>query len=285
MWLHLIDSSFFAYLYFFLLAASVVMGYFAARKLYVARNKPWSGSGVESSIIGFFALVISFTLSSAYNSAKSRNALVHQEADAAAQMYRESLSAAPPLQNKIQTFLLHHLDAQLSFYYEQIPNADSLIRLLTHQNEAFIQSMITDSLGRVAFAKFSPSYNSLSAATFNLAYSYNERTPLSIMLLLFSSSLLIGLLIGFMNGFHPQVHLLVPALYVVLVFFTMKTIRDLDNPQRGDVRPYIKNFEDLRSLVAKGQTGNVKGQTSNKRVRCCISYACFTLPYPLHFFS
>lgn len=252
MWLQLIDASFFLPLYFVLLAASVVAGYFVAKKRYVAKERKWTPSGVESSILGFFALLISFTLSSAFGSAKTRNALVHQEADAVAQLYRESL-LSPALQAEVKTFLLNHLDAQLRFYREEGEEADPLLHRLTQQSESFYQSVMHDSTKKSAFARFSAAYNGLSSATFSLVYSYSERTPTAVMLLLIGSSLLIGLLIGFMNGFHPKPHVLVPLLYVLMVFFTLKTIRDLDDPQRGNVRPHYQNFDELRTLIAQGK--------------------------------
>lgn len=252
MWLELIDASFFLPLYFVLLAASVIAGYFVAKKRYVARERKWTPSGVESSILGFFALLISFTLSSSFGSAKTRNALVHQEADAAAQLYRESL-LSPVLQNEVQTFLVAHLEAQLRFYREEGEDADPLLHRLSQQSESFYQSIVRDSARTAAFARFSAAYNGLSSATYSLVYSYNERTPTVVMLLLIGSSLLIALLIGFMNGFHPKPHILVPLLYVLMVFFTLKTIRDLDDPQRGNVRPHYQNFEELRTLIARGK--------------------------------
>ncbi len=61
---------------------------------------------------------------------------------------------------------------------------------------------------------------------------------------------MIGMLVGFLNGFHKDRHILVPLLYIILVAFTMQAIRDLDNPVKGCIRPKYKNLQDLRTAIA-----------------------------------
>ncbi len=248
MWTRIIDSSLFSIFYFLVLVGSVFLGYYLAQRFYLQRNKTWEKSGVESSLIGFFALVISFTLSSAYSSSHDRNRLIHEQGDALAQMHREALLLHPRLQMNLKQYLLQHIDAQMSFYEYRL-DKDSLIKLITRQNGNFFNTMRSDSVTRKGLLTLMPSYNLLSATTFRKLYSYDERTPLIIIFLLVLSSWLAGLLVGFLNGFHRSRHILVPLLYIILVAFTMQAIRDLDNPLKGGIRPEYKNLQDLRTAI------------------------------------
>ena len=235
----IVDSLFFSFLYFLVLVGSVLLGYYLAQRFYLQRNKTWEKSGVESSLIGFFALVISFTLSASYSSSHDRNKLIHEQGDALAQMHRESLLLPPPLRMNVKQYLLHHIDAQISFYERRLQK-DSVVKLITRQNGNFFNAIRSDSVTRKGLLSLTPSYNLLSASTFRMLYSYDERTPLIIIFLLVVSSWLIGLLVGFLNGFHKGRHILVPLLYIILVAFTMQAIRDLDNPLKGAYGRNIK---------------------------------------------
>ncbi len=249
MWTKIIDSPLFSVFYGLMLVGSVILGIYIARRFYLQRNKIWEKSGVESSLISLFALVLSFTLGEAYNSAHHRNTLIHDQADALAQMHRQVLFLPAPYQKQVQQFLLHHIDAQIEFYNRRIKTSDALIQKVTRQNGEFFNSVRLDSVFKSNFNSLSASNDHLSATTFRMIYSYDERTPLIIIFLLVISSWLIGLLIGFMNGFHKSRHILVPMLYLILAGFTMQAIRDLDNPMKGGIRPNYKNLLDIRNAI------------------------------------
>lgn len=249
MWLHLVDAAWFSYLYFLLLAGSVATGYFVARKRYVQKGRKWSPSGIESAVVGFYALVISFTLSAAYNASRERNALVHAQGDAIAQLHREAFFLPDPLQSEVRSFLVRHIETQLAYYRHGVPGPDSAVHLITIQHETFLQNILRDSVRSKSFATIKPAFSALSSASFKMLYSFEERTPMSVILLLLCASLLIGLLAGFMNGFHQSLHVLVPVVYTVLTFFTLKAILDLNNPLSGNTRPEYLNLVDLQNVL------------------------------------
>ena len=248
MWTGIIDSPIFSIFYSLVLVGSILLGYYLALHFYRQRNKTWEKSGVESSLIGFFALVISFTLSSAYSSSNERNRLIHEQGDALSQIHHESLLLPPPLALNVKQYLLRHIDAQMLFYQHRIQK-DSVIKLITLQNQNFFNSMRSDSMAKKDLLTLIPSYNFLSSTTFRMLYSYDERTPPIVIFLLVISSWLIGLLVGFLNGFHKSKHILVPLLYFIMVSLTMQAIRDLDNPAKGGIRPQYSNLQDLQIAI------------------------------------
>ncbi len=87
-----------------------------------------------------------------------------------------------------------------------------------------------------------PLFNEMNNHFYQIVGSYDIRTPHLIITLLLVSSLLIGMLVGFLNGFHKRPHYLVPVIFVVLVALCVQAIRDLDNPFNGSIQPSFESF-------------------------------------------
>ena len=96
-----------------------------------------------------------------------------------------------------------------------------------------------------------PAYNKFNVNVFRLHYSFQERTPSSIIGLLLISSWAIGILVGFTNGWQPDRHYFVPMLFVVISVLTVQSIRDLDDPEQGFIRPNYANLLDLQRVIAE----------------------------------
>jgi hypothetical protein len=86
-------------------------------------------------------------------------------------------------------------------------------------------------------------------SVFRLHYSFQERTPSSIIGLLLITSWAIGVLVGFTNGWQPDRHYFVPILFVVISVLTVQSIRDLDDPEQGFIRPNYANLQDLQRSI------------------------------------
>lgn len=253
MWASFIDSAFFSFAFPILLILFVVAGYWLAQRNYVKKGNNWKMSGAEASIIGFFALLISFTLLTSGNSMRERVNLVHQQSDALAQLKRSGAGLPDTLRANINAFIVQHIRSQLDFQQDASIGKDSLISRISANNARFLQWLTLtdkrDSARQFNLSSLMPAYNAVCSTTFRMAYSYEERTPLLIILLIVFGSLLIGLLIGFMNGFHESRHYLVPLIYIVIVSLTVQGIRDLDNPFTGTIRPSYKNLVNILEMV------------------------------------
>src|SRR5262249_33272685 len=115
MWVNIVDSSIFSLLYPILLISSVVLGFYLAQRYYRGQNKTWKASGIENGVIGIFSLLISFTLLSSNNSLKDRNSLIHQQADALAQMNREAQFLSPQQRREVNRFIIDHINIEMEF--------------------------------------------------------------------------------------------------------------------------------------------------------------------------
>ena len=78
----ILDSIYFDFFYFVTLIASVACGYLLAHYYYFRGQRTWKVSGIENAVVGFYGLLLSFTLVQSSVSNKERIDLVHKESDA-----------------------------------------------------------------------------------------------------------------------------------------------------------------------------------------------------------
>ncbi len=245
------DSRWFTIVYTTLVLLSVIIGYVIAQKLYVKRNRKWTVSGMESSIIGFFALILSFTFSTANDGYKKRLANIHAEADLVGAMLRLNKEMPVEIQQSVNGYIKEYLSLQIGFYSQQVKQTEWLNKEEKIQ-EGFYNylklqkkdSAILDNLERME-----KGLNELTVRIYNNFYALSERTPFLIMFLITIASLLIGCLVGFTNGFYEKRHYLVPLIYVFMVVLTVQVIKDLDYPLGGFIKPDVTNLRNIYDRI------------------------------------
>lgn len=250
MFTRLIDSDWFDFIYPLLLVAFVASGYFLANKYYKSKNQVWQSAGVESSVIGLFALLLAFTFSTASGTMRDRNQAIHEEANSLANLHRSSLMGDDSLRQFTSQYLLKVI-GQLGHYSDvSAKEMASLHKEVEQTQRDYLRSLqVYNQSHPGAGEKYLSAFNSINASYYRMIGAYHQRIPPVIMVLLVISSLLIGMLIGFMNGHSRQQHFLAPFIFVVLVVLSIQAIRDLDNPSSGSVRPVFNNFNQLGEYV------------------------------------
>lgn len=247
-----IDSDIFTILYPLVLTGMIIVGYAIATKYYYRRQVAWKASGIENGILGLFGLLLSFTLLMSGNAQKERTNIVHQMADGVAQMKIAADVLVPEDKKAVYAYLRRHIDLHLALFEQEINQAFDLVNELNTLNENFWPGLHYKS-DSVEFNQdihtLLPIYNQLNAASFKLTYSYSERIPPLIYIVLTLASWLLAVLVGFMNGFYEKRHYLVPLIYLVIVSLMMQAIRDIDNPYKGSVKPKYENLKNLRTLL------------------------------------
>ncbi len=249
----IIDSELFSFLYPVTLVLSVITGYYVAVKFYIRKNISWTSSGIESAVIGFFALLLSFTFASSGNSMKDRENLVHQLADATADLRRHSLFVSDTLKEQTKNYLTAYLGQMAKFNSEVKKDKKFFSEEMSEINGFFLTELTAYSKQNASHTQETnqllPHFSKMNSLFYRILYSYSERTPLLIILLILIASWLSGVLIGFMNGFYAKRHYLVPILYIILVALSVQTIRDLDNPAKGNIKPDYNNFDQQKQFL------------------------------------
>lgn len=250
-----IDSFLFSVIYPVLLVLSVLAGYLIAETNYRKKSQEWKSSGVESAVIGIFALLLSFTFLTSGNASRERSVNIHNESDAVANLRRESLFMSDSLKAMTKDFLMVYLSQQADF--------GTIFKI----DRAELKQKVSDAMGQyltqltnysrlneknaLEVKQLRPYFFNVNALFYRNLYSYEERVPLPIILLLIIGSWLIGLLVGFMNGFHQQRHVLVPLIFVVLVGLPIGAILDMNNPAKGSIKPDYHDFRYQKEMLEK----------------------------------
>jgi len=178
---------------------------------------------------------------------KDRSRLLHETSDAVANLRRESLFMNDDMKQATKNYLVGYLAVLSDFKKHYEVGKEKLIKEVEDVNGTYLSFLTSKSKlsaeDKQEALALLPIFCDLNTHFYRIVYSYNERTPHLIIILLLVSSWLIAVLVGFMNGFHQQRHYLVPFIFVVIVTLCVQSIRDLDNPQNGTIQPVFDDFQ------------------------------------------
>ncbi|SDE30970.1 bestrophin-like domain [Niabella drilacis] len=230
----MLDSLWVISLYIVLLFFSIAGGIWYAT--YYRKRSRWESSGIENSIVGIFGLIISFTFLQAGNAHRERFAYLHKEANNADALYRYSrempdsfrLYTKKMLQEFLKNQLAYEQSGDIRFFYDAKKQSDAYWANLTALKREGYNGPVD---------KIREYFDQLQDTVSLFAYSNYERTPAFVTFLLVIVSMLIGVLVGFMNGVREKIHYMVPVIYFVTVSLTMLVISDLNNPRLGLIKP------------------------------------------------
>ena len=249
MWLSILDSAWFLVLYPLLLIAFLWAGFFYHKRSYLKRRREWKNIGVESTIIAIFSLLLSFALVRSGNAVHERSVMVHESGDDMAMLYRQSKFMDEPFHKEVRNYLLQYTSIVLD---KPDPSPEDCLTLI-HQIDALDKKL--DEYFK-NYLRENPSRESrvlsmmersevIGEVYYRLLYSFRERTPSSIIWVLIILSFIIAGLVGFLNATQEHSGYLIPLAFVSITVLLIFTIRDLDNPGKGFIKP---NYEDVQSV-------------------------------------
>ena len=247
MWQSFLDSTLYNTVFTIGLVCAVGAGILFA--IQFKKKKIWESTGVESAVIGIFGLIISFTFLQSGNAHRERSVFIHDESSAVDRLFRYSKQMPDSFALQTKTMLINFLDNQFSFNKKQLDNgklvSDNGGKILSNYWNYLTQyrNQHTSPIVTVQLDKINGAFDNLKYSTTRHAFSFAERTPAVVMLLLTITSMLIGFLVGFMSGVKKNIHYLVAVIYVVIISMVMMVIRDLNDPFRGLIQP---DYLDLR---------------------------------------
>jgi hypothetical protein len=245
------NTTFFSIAYLIILTGSIVIGYLYAHRSFLRKNRAWRSNGIESAIIGFYGLLLSFILLMAGNSNKERNNLIHQHMNALEGLYQKSvfMSDVPEQWMKSEILTLIQLKQKL-----KTADADKVENVFneSEREHAKMWSRLKAMKGMMERQDLDEIVELLSATVSmhqQIRLSYEERTPIRLIIVLLVGSWLVGLLIGFMSGINVDHNFLVPLIFFILTYITILTIHDLDNPTSGLIKPSFQGYDILKQVI------------------------------------
>lgn len=244
------DHPWFFAIYAVLLVACVAGGFAIAHYQFLRKKLDWRPTGTETAIIGLFGLMLSFTFLAAHNATRERNRMVHEQADAIATMRRNSLLLPAPLKDGTRQFLQAHLSMELRIDSTRFDHRERVHEHMEELMGAYLTQLLTsaeDSTLAAHVPGLMDDLSRVSSTYYRTYYGHEERIPRLMIDLLLISAMLIGLLVGFMNGVGgiEVRQMLTSLLFLVIVLLTIRTVLDMNNPYYGRIQPELENLERL----------------------------------------
>ncbi|NOT75993.1 MAG: hypothetical protein HOP08_13790 [Cyclobacteriaceae bacterium] len=236
----------FAICYVTALSTAVYIGYRIARNKYFLQKRNWKASGVETSIISLFGLILSFTLLLSGNASKDRLNLIHEHVDALSTLYRDASFVSVPVRDTVQSFVLQILEEKV---FEDRSNAFEEDTLIVSSNRLYKNLWLSllsmhdkDPQLKSDIKAIMVGVNNATALHYRIEYGAIERMPWILIAMITICSLLVGVLVGFSNGFNENDHYLAPIVFVIMTSIMVMVILDINNPKKGFFRPSLNNY-------------------------------------------
>jgi hypothetical protein len=253
MWKIIINSHFFTVIYPLILVLTVILGAIIAHKTWVNKKIDWKSSGVDSSVVAIYSLLLSFTFFASNNLMRDRLVILNNMKEYTASIRKTSLFTGDSIHGATKKYLVAYLTIMSDFKTHYLKSEVRLKQDIDELNNQYLDTLSSlvkrDALLKNDVLILMPYVNQLNGSFIRFVHSYDVRTPPLIMILLVFSSLLIGILVGFLNSFNNKTHYLVPVIFVVIVSLCIQSIRDLDNPYIGSIQPSFADFSRQLDII------------------------------------
>lgn len=248
-----LESFWFILSYPILLLLSIAGGFFLAQKNYHGKKTLWKPSGTENAVISFYGLLLSFSLYSSGNGYRAHTDLVHQHVDAIASIVRQANLSNDSVDLEVMDWARSILTAKIKS--QDTGSEQDIVNASSH-NEQLYNGLLqkfakSNAVDQASLQRYADKIDKAIALDYRIQYDAIERTPVIIIILLVTGSFLVGVLIGFTNGFTDRPQLLVPAIFFLLTTLTVSAILDMDNPSFGIIRPSYNNYRNMLDSLEK----------------------------------
>jgi hypothetical protein len=254
----LMDSNWFSLIYLLVLICMVIAGIGLSRKLRIEESEDWRSNGLLNAIIGFFSLLLAFTLSSSSNSNKERINFIQQHRGAIANLYRQSFLFDDSLRHSVKEYAINAIEIKLAaIHINSTQSISEQYRKSELFNISYLRSMSelakNSSQSHTGAKSITDEMSKIIDLDAQVHYSNQKRTPAVVMLLLTIGSWTIGFLMGMTSVLFRKRYYLGPIIFTALTSLTVLIIQDMDNPHNGVVRPPYNIYQDLLDEIKQNE--------------------------------
>ncbi len=217
-------------------------------------------TGVQAALLGILALLLGFTLSLSLQRFDSRSAAVVDEANAIGTAYRRTQLLPEPVRGEMQRLLRDYTDKRIQAGTESTVDE-------SHRNPAVRQANdMVDQLWMLARKGVEQDADPVRTGLFVQALnnaidsfgkseaSLRRHLPDLVLLLLFVTFLMVGLVVGYATGIDGYRAFFATYIMVGLIVVLVFVIIDLDRPRRGLVQVSLESMTDLRDSMTSAAT-------------------------------
>lgn len=224
-----------------------VGGRLAARQL--KKGHSWKPLGVENGIVGFYALLTSFTLVQSGSQSHERSNMV------------QTITADISEILRVSSVHDHAVYAQVRLYFTDLyqfvkqpisPSAEKVrerIRSIDSLDSGFDRQMQQYLAAHPAewdrISSLMARTDRVESTYYRLMHSYHRTLPKMILWVLFLFSMSLSVLIGYISKINGNRYRITAFIFVLMSVIIVSIIHDLDNPAFGFIRPSFDDIEEV----------------------------------------
>ena len=241
MFMYDINSVLISFILFISMVITIEIGYRIGLKQEIKTNEASKIhlNSIQASIVGILALLLGFTFSLSLQRYDSRSEAVVEEANAIGTTYLRAQLLPSELKNNVQVSLRQYVDLRIQ--ESELSLSDYSARKILLDKTTDTQSILWDFAKQAAeidpnLVKTGLFIQSLNDVIDNFSKrnaALNRHVPELILVLLYGTFLLAGVILGFTSGVAGIRPSVVSYFMVILIVILVYIILDLDRPRRG----------------------------------------------------
>jgi hypothetical protein len=236
-------------LYPLLLLVSIFLGRKTAHYS-EGKGYQWKPLGIEGGLMGFYGLLISFTLVQSGNHFKERVDMGQRLADELSELMRITQTVDEEVGGHIRGFIFKAYKVMLAYKYSSkgsvytvIGRVEGLDRELDKYLLGYIKA---NPASKSEIVGIMVKLDHVESVAYRILHSYHRGIPLFILFVLVLYSLLMGFLLGFIGMYHKNHIHISTSIFVIISFITINFIHDLNSPAQGFIKP---DFQDITDVI------------------------------------
>lgn len=256
--MYYINSILIAIILFISMVAAIEIGYRIGLKKKEIANEASKAhlNSIQASVIGILALLLGFTFSLSLQRYDSRSEAVVDEANAIGTAYLRAQLLPTSLRANVQDVLRQYVD--LRAQESKVSLSDSQVREVLLVKTTTTQSALWDYAKQAAEIDPNPVKTGLFIQALNEVIDsfgkrnagINRHVPELILLLVYATFLLAGVILGFTSGVAGHRPSMASYFMVILIVILVYIILDLDRPRRGLIEVTQAPLLELQSSLS-----------------------------------
>ena len=256
--MYYINSILIAIILFISMVAAIEIGYRIGLKKKEIANEASKAhlNSIQASVIGILALLLGFTFSLSLQRYDSRSEAVVDEANAIGTAYLRAQLLPTSLRANVQDVLRQYVD--LRAQESKVSLSDSQVREVLLVKTTTTQSALWDYAKQATEIDPNPVKTGLFIQALNEVIDsfgkrnagINRHVPELILLLVYATFLLAGVILGFTSGVAGHRPSMASYFMVILIVILVYIILDLDRPRRGLIEVTQAPLLELQSSLS-----------------------------------
>jgi hypothetical protein len=240
-----IDASFISISFAIGMLACWFLGWRRGRRLPTLPGDDPDAKFIDASVV-LLGLLLAFTFSMSLQGHDQRRSAVVSESNAIGDFYTCATLLKEPRRSELQGVIREYVQQLLKLPFEELTDQQEKEEnhrcLRAYSQMTAIVDRADEEGGPIALALVNTLNNVASTNALRTA-AYHIRTPWSIVVLLFLSSVVPAFLIGEKQGARGKVHLSGSLSFIMIVTAVIFVTLDLDQPHRGMIKVSRESLE------------------------------------------